>query len=101
MSEAGGAKQEAAHPVPTGDTIRLKKLKWLCRRGMKELDVLLQQFLAENGQQLVNGAFPEFESLLESEDDRIWAWVQHPDLPDAGRYSELLGTIRNGAARIH
>ena len=26
------------------NTVRLGKLKWLCRRGMKELDVLLERF---------------------------------------------------------
>lgn len=101
MSEAGKAKQTNRCPDLQGDAARLKKLKWLCRRGMKELDVLLQRFLAENERQLVDGAFPEFEALLESEDDRIWAWVQHPDLPGASRYCKLLGIIRNGAAHIH
>ena len=88
-------------PDPAGNPVRHKKLKWLCRRGMKELDVLLQRFLAENGHELGEGAFPEFEALLDSEDDQIWTWVQHPDLPDAEQYCNLLGIIRNGAARIH
>jgi len=101
VSEAGKAKQTSKCPDLAGDTVRLKKLKWLCRRGMKELDVLLQRFLTENEQQLVAGAFPEFEALLESEDDRIWAWVQHPDVPEAGRYRKVLEIIRNGAAHIH
>jgi antitoxin CptB len=101
VSEAGKARQTGRRLDLKESAVRLKKLKWLCRRGMKELDVLLQRFLTENEQQLVEGAFPEFEALLGSEDDRIWAWVQHPDLPDAGRYGKLLGIIRNGAAHIH
>jgi len=68
---------------------------------MKELDVLLERFLKQNERQLAGGAFPEFESLLESEDDRIWAWLRHPETPDAGRYRKLLGKIRNGAAGTH
>ena len=81
--------------------VRIKKLKWLCRRGMKELDILLQRFLAESEQQLVEGAWPEFEDFLQSEDDRMWAWLQHPDRAEAVRYRRLLYNIRNGATSAH
>ena len=86
---------------PMADTIRLKKLKWLCRRGMKELDILLQRFLAAHEQQLAEGAWPEFEEFLQSEDDRMWACLQHPGQVDAGRYRELVRDIRYGKTGTH
>ncbi|MSQ99663.1 MAG: succinate dehydrogenase assembly factor 2 [Xanthomonadales bacterium] len=82
-------------------TQRVKRLKWLCRRGMKELDVLLETFIAGFERQLDAGAWPEFEALLQTEDDRIWDWVQAPGSPDAAGFHQLLATIRHGTASQH
>ncbi len=80
-------------------TLRVNRLKWQCRRGMKELDVLLENFVSGFEQELCTGAWPEFELLLQAEDDRIWDWLQAPDRPDATAYHHLLSTIRHGTAR--
>ena len=77
---------------------RVRKLRWLCRRGMKELDVLLESFLEQNQQALESGSWPEFEALLQSEDDIFWNWVQHPDHQDAVGYRDILERIRHGLA---
>ena len=82
-------------------TLRVKRLKWLCRRGMKELDVLLENFIARSEQELGTGAWPEFESLLQAEDDRIWDWLQAPGRPDAAGFRHLLSNILHGTARQH
>ncbi len=81
--------------------MRVKQLKWLCRRGMKELDVLLQKFLTEHEKQLIEGAWPELEDFLQCEDDRMWLWLQHPDKPDGARFHQLLCDIRYGTAGPH
>ena len=83
------------------NTLRLKKLKWLCRRGMKELDLLLEQFLLDHEQQLIDGAWPEFEEFLQTEDDRLWDWLQDPGTTDAVRFYALLSDIRHGTAGAH
>lgn len=53
----------------------LSRIRFLCRRGMKELDVLLQGYLERH----YANASPEeqwtFLRLLEREDPDIWAWV--------------------------
>lgn len=76
---------------------RVRKLKWLCRRGMKELDILLERFVDHQQQSLSEGAWPEFESLLETEDDILWDWVQDSAQADASKYRDLLQRIRHGA----
>ena len=75
---------------------RVNKLKWLCRRGMKELDVLLEAFLVQHQQELSEGCWPEFESLLQNEDDRLWDWVQQPATEQASAYRAVLEEIRGG-----
>ena len=75
---------------------RVRKLRWLCRRGMKELDLLLESFLEQNQQPLERGSWPEFEALLHNEDDVFWTWLQYPDHRDAVVYRDILERIRYG-----
>jgi antitoxin CptB len=75
---------------------RLAKLQWLCRRGMKELDVLLEGFLARNRAELERGAFPELEELLSCEDDRLWDWIQQKQVPGPAAYGAILTALRRG-----
>ena len=77
---------------------RINKLKWLCRRGMKELDVLLEGFLDQHQQELSEGCWPELESLLQNEDDQLWDWVQQPASGQASAYRAVLEEIRGGSA---
>jgi antitoxin CptB len=74
---------------------RANKLKWRCRRGMKELDLLLERFIEHHREDLSAGRWPELERLLETEDDRLWVWLQDPSTPDAAGYRELLEWIRH------
>jgi antitoxin CptB len=76
--------------------IRVKKLRWLCRRGMKELDVLLEHFLDRHEQNLTTGCWPELETLLQHEDDLLWDWLQQPATEQAAPFRELLHKIRSG-----
>ena len=84
-----------------GASQRQKKLKWLCRRGMKELDVLLERFILAQHEALDRNAWPELEDLLQIEDDQLWDWLQNPDAPPAACYRELLIHIRDGTGSTH
>jgi antitoxin CptB len=83
------------------DRGRLKKLKWLCRRGMKELDILLEQFLGKNETALNRGEWSELEPLLSIEDDVLWDWIQDPDCAAAAPFRHLLTQIRRDSASSH
>jgi antitoxin CptB len=76
------------------DMARARRLKWRCRRGMKELDLLLERFVEQHREELDSGHWPELEGLLETEDDRLWDWLQNPASPDAADFRELLDRIR-------
>jgi len=80
-----------------GDIERVRKLKWLCRRGMKELDILLERFIDNHQESLASGSWPEFEALLRTEDDLLWDWFRDSSNPAASRYRELLDQIRRGS----
>ena len=77
---------------------RVRKLKWLCRRGMKELDILLAPFIEQHQDSLAQGSWPEFESFLGTEDDVLWDWIQDSSCDDAAPYRKLIDSIRHGRA---
>lgn len=52
------------------------RLRWRCRRGMLELDLVLERFLGENYAQLTARQRQEFETLLELEDHELWQRVR-------------------------
>lgn len=72
------------------------RLRWRCRRGMKELDVLLERFLECERQPLTEGRWPGLEFLLDVEDDVLWQWLQNPAEAAAAPYRRLLEQIRRG-----
>jgi antitoxin CptB len=66
-----------------GKEQELKRLRWRCRRGMRELDQLLVRWLDREWAQSSDGEREVFLRLLESEDDRLWRWfLGHEAAPD-------------------
>lgn len=49
----------------------LAKLKWQCRRGMKELDLLLENYLATDYPLADTAEKARFSELLQLEDDEL------------------------------
>lgn len=76
--------------------LRLRKLQWKCRRGMKELDILLERFIKNQSAALDLGAWPELESLLAMEDDQLWGIIQNPATANS-EYRSLLSWISRGS----
>ena len=76
------------------EATELKKIRWRCRRGMRELDRLFDRYLDQRW-----GAAPMeeravFLRLLECEDDKLWRWsMGYEACPDAA-LDALLTTIR-------
>jgi len=73
---------------------RLGKLQWRCRRGMKELDLLLSNFLERQHDDLLTGAWPQFEAFLDEDHNLVSDWLQGRAVPERFDYRELLDSIR-------
>jgi antitoxin CptB len=76
---------------------RVKKLRWQSRRGMKELDVLFEAFFAKQTGPLLDGAWPELETLLGQEDDVLFDWISGRNLPADSAVLALINTLKNAA----
>lgn len=57
------------------------KLTWHCRRGMLELDLILQRFLAHQVDALTDPQIEQFERLLTAQDPDLYAWLMGYETP--------------------
>lgn len=60
------------------DNLTLAKLRWQCRRGMLELDLLLNLFLEQTYPSLTLAEQKTFQELLEFPDPTLYAWLLAP-----------------------
>ena len=56
------------------DSGELGKLRWRCRRGMKELDVLLERYVDERFGTASSPEQEAFRQLLETQDTVLYAY---------------------------
>ena len=66
------------------------RLLWRCRRGIKEMDIILQDFVNNSYEQLSNENKNAFSSLLDEQDLDILNWIMGKSEPTD---SKLIGII--------
>jgi antitoxin CptB len=76
---------------------RLAKLRWRCRRGMRELDTVLQRFLDAEAPRLDDAEIGCFEQILELPDPVLHAYLLGRNAPDDLATAALIERIRAGA----
>jgi antitoxin CptB len=75
------------------DTAELQRLRWRCRRGMRELDQLLGRYLDRRWASADAAERADFERLLDCEDDRLWRWFLGYQRPDDALLDALVQRI--------
>ncbi|KAF1710649.1 hypothetical protein CSC70_08340 [Pseudoxanthomonas kalamensis DSM 18571] len=76
------------------DDPELKRVRWRCRRGMRELDQLLDRYLEQRWAQVSDAERGVFLRLLDCEDDKLWRWLMgYEACPDA-ELAALLEHVR-------
>lgn len=73
------------------------RLYWQCRRGMLELDDLLQGFYNKSIDTLSEQQLKSFESLLNSPDDLLLEYLMGRTIPVDAGMAELAKQIRQSA----
>lgn len=76
------------------------QLRWACRRGMLELDILLGAFLEKAYISLPEGEQALFEALLKQEDQDLFEWLTGKKTPPT-EISSMIEKIRENAKRSH
>ncbi len=72
---------------------QIGKLRWRCRRGMKELDLLLTRYVDERYSQAADAEQAAFRRLLELQDPTIHDYVLGRDAPSEPELRSLIARI--------
>lgn len=71
------------------------KLTWHCRRGMLELDLILQRFMTQQVDNLTDAQIESFERLLTSQDPDLYAWFMGYEAPVDKELRDIVAFIRH------
>lgn len=78
------------------DNTMQRRLAWRCRRGMLELDIVLQQLVAEQFFSLSEQELVELDKLLDLPDNDFWSLITNTDeVHENIALQSLLSKIRN------
>ncbi len=72
----------------------LARVRWLCRRGMQELDRLVGPFVEQHYEALSDADKRRMVRLLETEDDLLWDWFLGRARPEDQELTGLVERIR-------
>ena len=71
----------------------LTKLRWQCRRGMRELDVVLERYLQQRYASAPLAEQKAFESLLDLPDPQLFAYLMRRETPAVPEWVDVLSKL--------
>jgi antitoxin CptB len=75
------------------DSMKQSRLKWQCRRGMRELDDLLTNYLERHYESADADEKQAFEALLELPDPLLMGYLLSRQQPDSERIGNVVKHI--------
>jgi len=76
------------------DTAGRHRLKWKCRRGLLELDLVLERFLENKAASLDGESLALLDELLDYQDNDLWDIVNGRSEDYAPRHKALVEVLR-------
>lgn len=76
---------------------RLKRLRWRCRRGTRELDDLLGGWLERHAAAADGAALQAFDAMLDRQDPEILDWLLGHAEPPRADWRGIIAGIRKHA----
>jgi antitoxin CptB len=71
----------------------IKRLRWRCRRGMRELDQLMLRYLDSRWPIADDAERKLFLQLLDCEDDKLWRWFMGLERPEEESINAIVRLI--------
>jgi antitoxin CptB len=94
---ARGSPREPGAPAGI-DGVRLARLRWRCRRGMLENDLVLTRFLDARGADLTEGELAQLDALLDLSDHDLWDVLAGRTAPADPSLAPLVAALASPAA---
>ncbi|MEQ1532049.1 MAG: succinate dehydrogenase assembly factor 2 [Sideroxydans sp.] len=76
------------------DSVELQRMRWRCRRGLLELDIVLGRFIEQHYVQLNNEQRIIFDELLDLPDTHFWDLITGSKAPTHAHQSEVLEWLK-------
>ena len=73
---------------------QLERVRWRCRRGLLELDLVLQRFVDEYYARLGEAERREFETLLDLSDNELWDMIALRKKPESPGPKDILSLLQ-------
>ncbi|MCZ6802767.1 MAG: succinate dehydrogenase assembly factor 2 [Proteobacteria bacterium] len=70
------------------------RLLWRCRRGIREMDIVLQEFINQSCDTLSDTNKKAFSQLLDKNDLDILNWIMGKDEPENDETRHIIKLIR-------
>ena len=83
--------------MPDIDDADYRRLCWHSRRGMLELDLVLEPFVRHRYPQLGPADRASYRRLLECEDSDLYLWLLGRGAPADGDLARIVGQVRDHA----
>jgi antitoxin CptB len=75
------------------DALRLNRIRWRCRRGMLENDLVLTRLLDRDGESLTEDDVAKLDGLLDLSDNALWDLIAGRTEPDP-ELAEFVARLR-------
>ncbi len=69
------------------------RMRWAARRGMLELDLVLEPFVQSQYRGLGDAERARFQRLMECEDQELFAWFLRCEAPGDGELASIVQQI--------
>jgi antitoxin CptB len=83
-----------AVPAIVATRVELNRLRWRCRRGMLENDLILARFLDARGDALTEAELAALDRLLELSDAELWELLSGRQQPEDAAVKPLVEALR-------
>ncbi len=71
------------------------RVRWLCRRGMKELDLVINRYFESDYDSLTEQEQSEFKDFLNLEDPEMFSWIMGRTTPEKESNTAIVNKLRN------
>ncbi len=92
MTEQGTANWDPESSVL--DPVALERVRWRCRRGLLELDIVLRRFIDQRYPLMSNSQRVVFDELLDLPDTELWDVITGKKEPAHAHQGIVLGWLK-------
>ena len=76
------------------DPVALERVRWRCRRGLLELDIVLRRFIDQRYPLMTNAQRVIFDELLDLPDTELWDVITGKKEPAHAHLGIVLGWLK-------